>query len=225
MNRFFNPYVGSKYHKGINGKRILVIGASFYCDHNNDCEYFESCTDVIKKDSSVYNRICPHYSEQNFLLSDEPTHCVTDWNQTYQYFADYIGQLIGISDYIDIWNHLAFTNYVQFMLPANNDEYRETFLSDLSERDFDSFIETILELKPHIVVIWGCKINSRLKEQNEYLINREELNQTEYYLCHIRVPNIAHDIAIINPYHPSSSAWHTNIEKFDKYMQLVTNNK
>ena len=31
-NRFFIPFVGANYSKGIHGKRVLVVGASFYCD-------------------------------------------------------------------------------------------------------------------------------------------------------------------------------------------------
>ena len=28
---FFKPFIGTNYHKGIKGKIILVLGASFYC--------------------------------------------------------------------------------------------------------------------------------------------------------------------------------------------------
>lgn len=28
--RFFKPFVGDRYQEGINGKKILVVGASFY---------------------------------------------------------------------------------------------------------------------------------------------------------------------------------------------------
>lgn len=40
---FFNPFVGSNYHKGISGKRILVLGASFYCP-KTEYPFFISCT-------------------------------------------------------------------------------------------------------------------------------------------------------------------------------------
>ena len=48
---FFKPYRGEKYETGINGKKILVVGASFYCT-DKSCKFFTKCTDVIKKDSS-----------------------------------------------------------------------------------------------------------------------------------------------------------------------------
>ena len=30
-DRFFQPFKGSEYDKGISGKKVLVLGASFYC--------------------------------------------------------------------------------------------------------------------------------------------------------------------------------------------------
>ena len=33
-SRFFTPAKGEKYEEGINGKKILVVGASFYCNKN-----------------------------------------------------------------------------------------------------------------------------------------------------------------------------------------------
>ena len=36
-SRFFTPYVGTKYEDGINGKKLLIIGASFNCGNSSDC--------------------------------------------------------------------------------------------------------------------------------------------------------------------------------------------
>lgn len=120
-----------------------------------------------------------------------------------------------------MWSYVAFTNYVQFFLPAEPGRYRETRPSDLSERDFEAFNETLRELKPHIVVIWGCVFNSRVREQNAYLINRSELDRTEGYVCHLQVPGINHPIAVINPYHPSTPAWNSNISDFNNYFMKM----
>lgn len=66
--RFFNPYVGSNYKAGVNGKRVLIVGASFYCTGkywNEDvecaCGHFDKCTAVERKDSSRFDRRCPFY--------------------------------------------------------------------------------------------------------------------------------------------------------------------
>ena len=223
MKRFFKPYVGRNYSEGIRGKKILVLGASFYCGVH-DCPYFTKCTSTEQKDSSSYNTICPPYAESGTKLSDEPSTCIRDWTKTYQRFADYMGKFVGSDDYEEIWEQMAFTNYVQFFLPLDEGEtFRETRSSDLSERDFGACIETIKELQPNIIVVWGSVINSALKERNPYLVDLKELQETEYYVCHLDVPGVNHPIAVINPYHPSSSAWYSDMVKFDHYFNNLLN--
>ncbi len=218
-HRFFNPFVGENYYKGINGKKILVVGASFYCKHNK-CKFFSECTDDESKDSSSFDAKCPEYAVSGKLLSNEPSYCIDDTPRTYRIFATYISKLIGNDNYEEAWSFLAFTNYVQFFLPSSNNKFRETRITDISERDFHAFNETLMELKPDIVVIWGCIFNSQLKEQNEYVVDMGELDKTEWYVCHIKLPGVEHEMTLINPYHPSSSAWFSKIETFDKYFSM-----
>ena len=220
MDRFFTPFVGTNYQQGVRGKKILVLGASFYCDVIS-CSHFSMCTDTYVKDSSPCNTICPPYQKYGILLSDNPTYAIDDGNTTYQRFATWMAQYVGTEDYDTIWSHLAFTNYVQFMLPAVPGHFRDTRWSDLSERDYRAFNETIRELQPDIVIVLGSIINSRLKEQNEYLVSAAQLRETEYYICQLSVPGIAHRITLINPYHPSSSAWYGDLEKFDTYFKTL----
>lgn len=220
MKRFFTPFVGDNYQQGICNKKVLVLGASFYCNRQ-ECPFFSDCTDTEKKDSSAYNAKCPYYQKDHLFLADEPSNCVGDGTTSHNRFAKYMGTLLDETDYYKIWSHMAFTNYVQFLLPAEPDRFRETRWSDLSDRDLDAFYETLHELQPQIVVVWGNVFNSRLKEKNEHLVSLDELEQTEYYICHLNMPGIEHSIAVINPYHPSSSAWYGNLEKFDTYFKSI----
>lgn len=213
---FFEPYVGEQYQEGIGGKKILVLGASFYCDHT-ECPFFSDCTGVERKDSAPYEDRCPEYKAAGKSLRLEPSYCVEDAPVAYQRFAAYFGQWFETDDYEQVWNHLAFTNYVQFMLPGADGKFRETRLSDLSERDFKAFNEVLQALQPDIVVVWGGIINSRLKERNPYLVSLKELQETDYYVCHLNQPGVPHPIALINPYHPSSSAWYSALETFNSY--------
>lgn len=215
-HHFFEPYVGNHYKEGIHGKKILVLGASFYCNCVK-CPFFASCTSVILKDSSEFDSKCPEYKSAGKQLHLEPGYCVEDAPTTYQRFAAYMGKHLGTEDYDTVWEHLAFTNYVQFFLPATNGSFRETMWSDLSERDFAAFTEVVQQLQPDIVVVWGNVINSALKERNPYLVDMKELQETEYYVCHLDVPGVNRPVAVINPYHPSSGAWYSDQEKFDNY--------
>lgn len=215
--RFFKPFKGDKYEIGINGKKILVVGASFYCTKTN-CRFFADCTDIVKKDSSKYDSICPDYSEEKHLLSEEPWHTIGNGYRTYKVFANFISQFLNENDYREVWQHLAFTNYVQFFLPSVN-----TRKGHLSKRDFDAFIETLSELKPDIVISWGVVFLDEIRTNNPYVIDLKDLKQNEYYLCHLRgVPEVDHDIKLLSCYHPASvSHWYNDLELFSKHFQLA----
>ncbi len=219
-NQFFHPYIGSRYQSGIRGKRVLVLGASFYCNDIH-CPYFADCTNVTHKDSAKYDRICPPYLAAGKQLHNEPTYCVDDMPRTYLNFSQGLQDFLPTNDTAEVWDYLAFTNYVQFMLPAEPTNYRDTRPSDLSERDFLAFIETLEALQPDIVVIWGSVIHSCLKEQNPYLLDKQELFDTEGYVCHIQVPRVRHTIALINPYHPSSRQWYSGLDRFRHYFNQL----
>lgn len=220
VGTFFHPYIGLHYEYGIRGKRILVLGASFYCNHPT-CRFYYKCTDTERKDSSTFDAVCPFYVKQGIKLHDTPTESISEQYKAYSTFADYLKTLIPCETYQEAWDSVAFTNYVQFFLPAQEGKSRATNFSDLSYRDFNSFIELTRELRPDIVVIWGCVINSALKENNPYLDDAGELKETNWYVCHMVHPFTHERIALINSYHPSSSAWYTGIEDFDKYMRKL----
>ena len=75
---FFEPYVGNHYKEGIRGKKILVLGASFYCNRV-ECPFFASCTSVILKDSSEYDNKCPEYKPANNIVSKNRATAVSDF--------------------------------------------------------------------------------------------------------------------------------------------------
>ena len=111
---------------------------------------------------------------------------------------------------------MAFTDYLQFFSPAIT-----TYKDYLSKRDFDAFIETVIELKPDIVVAWGVVIVEEIREKNNYVFDLDKLAESEYYISHMRIPDIGHDIALLNCYHPSSRCWYQDMEKLIKYMRKV----
>mgnify|MGYP002857681724 CR=1 FL=1 len=225
--RFFKPFVGSKYAKGINGKKILVLGASFYCNKDGKegrykCRFFDECTSPVWKDSSRFDSICPAYAENGLRLSEEPSNAIAENYKTYQVFANFMRQFINDKEE-DVWQRMAFTDYVQFFLPTI-----DTKKEYLSQRDFDAFIETMVELKPHVVVAWGMAIIDEVRERNPYVTDFERLKETEWYVCHMQVPQVPHEIALVCSYHPSSvSYWYNDLDTLTKYIKAVlyTKNK
>jgi hypothetical protein len=155
-------------------------------------------------------------------LHQEPEYCIEDGVSTYLKFAIGMSKYVGTDDYEEIWSHMAFTNYVQFFLPSTNG-YRETRKSDLSERDYEAFVETLGELTPDIVIVWGCVINNRIKQDNPDMIQNGMLENSNWYVCQIAPKGLATPVTIINPYHPSMSAWYTGYDDFDKYFTQLIN--
>lgn len=213
--RFFTPFVGSQYHQGINGKRVLVLGASFYCGIK-DCKFFAECTSPSQKDSSKFDTRCPAYASTGQRLSEEPNNAITEGYRTYQVFGSFMQQFLK-DDTENVWQRMAFTDYLQFFSPTV-----ETKKEYLTRRDFEAFNETLVELQPNVVVAWGAVIMEDLRDNNPYVIDLGRLPETEWYVYHIRLPQVAHDIAVVNCYHPASmSYWYNNLDTLAKYMRMV----
>lgn len=227
--RFFEPWVPQKYEQGINGKKILVFGASYYCPKVN-CPYYKDCTSIEYKDSSKYDERCPVYMATNRSLHDEPSY-TTGETKAYSNFASLFQPYVKDED---VWEHLAFTNYVQYFLPLSTDAsgknfYGRTLQSHLSDRDFEAFIEVIQELKPDIVVFWGMVIEKPIRnpQLNKYLDGLDEcFNNTEGYICYMKdIPGVDHDVALFNCYHPSSGSWwNSSLEAAAKYLNILLKN-
>ena len=172
-SRFFNPWIGDNYWEGIGSNKfcVLVLGASVYCTHDGNhtykgekverCPHFEECTNGDNQDSSEFNDDCPFPETDSdgdaTPLEDYPIYV---WSRTMTKFEnkmeDRFGEILGGDS---IWNHIAFTEYVQYFM-----DHEDTYPSDLSERDFDAFLETLDELRPDVVVVWGDVVSDALRE-------------------------------------------------------------
>ena len=223
-SRFFNPYVGSKYEEGICKKRILVVGASFYCNKDGEkgrklCPFFNECTSPVIKDSSKFDTICPEYIGQDLKLSEEPSNAIEARYRAYQNFASFMRQYKKKKNE-DVWDRMAFTDYLQFFSPTI-DTKKEYF----SKRDFSAFYETLIELKPNIVVVWGLAVTEEIrdnKENNGYITDYDKLPETDYYVCHMQLPKVPHEISLVCCFHPSSvKYWYGDLEVLTKHMSNV----
>lgn len=205
---FFKPFIGDKYYTdGILGKKILVVGASFYC-HQTECKFYKQCTDETAKDSSRFDSVCPEYKKtEHLLLSDSPSYEL-EYGTTYVRFGIAMSNLFCESKltWKEVWDRCAFTNYIQFILP-----HWQTHMHDISDRDLEAFIEVVSECKPNIIIVWGVIIDKPIKTLATDL---EQLEKSEGYLFSINVDNRI--IPVVNSYHPASSAffYEEDIRKF-----------
>lgn len=159
---FFIPYKGNDYSNGINGKKVLVLGASFYCD--KDCKYHSDCTNPVKRGTNKYNLICPWYKENGSILSEEPDNEVTSCpnNKAYGTFGRFLKRFIEKDFVGSAWDYVSFTNYVQFMQPD-----RTTLPCYLTEQDYLAFIEVIQhhEYDPDVIIVWGKPVREELQRR------------------------------------------------------------
>lgn len=218
-SRFFQPFRGKKYNEGINHKKILVVGASFYCNKKS-CEYFAQCTSPLKKDSSPYKTICPEYVKKDMDLSNEPSYALDNNYRAYLNFGAFMQQFVE-DKHEYIWDRMAFTDYLQFFSPTV--QTKKVYLSD---RDFEAFHETLRELQPDIVFLWGLPVTEEVRDKDEhrkYITDWDKLPDTEYYVCHMNdIPGVPHEITLICTFHPSSvKYWYDDLEKLIKYFSDV----
>ena len=195
--RFFEPFVGKHYTDGINKKRILVLTSQVYCD-NESCPFFFHCTSVLLKHSHPYEKKCPRHKSTSTTLRQEPQYVIENGSRFLRQIVAYMGEFLGMVDYNAIWQNLAFTSYTQFMYPAKNGIYPKVRRTELSQEDFNAFIEVVRELHPDIVVVHGYVIRKRLMEQNSYIQSIDELAETHHYVCHLNIPGMDYPFAVIS---------------------------
>jgi len=172
-SRYFNPWIGDNYWEGIGSNKfcVLVLGASVYCTHDGKrtykgekierCPHFDECTSSDNQDSSEFNDDCPFPETDSdgdaTPLEDYPIHvCSGTMTRFSNKMENRFEEILGGDS---IWDHIAFTEYVQYFM-----NHKYTNPSDLSERDFDAFLETLDELSPDVVVVWGDVVADALRE-------------------------------------------------------------
>lgn len=164
--RFFNPWVGPNYFDGLgkNKFKILILGASLYCNMGNHCSYYGDCTSGSKKDSSPFNECC-EYPEVDSYGNATPLADYTKYvtSPTIKKFEKKMKDIFE-----PVWDYTAFTEYVQYFM-----DHKDTKPGDLTPRDFNAFLETLDELEPNIVIVWGDKV-SKVLRKSIYKIDLEE---------------------------------------------------
>lgn len=198
-NVFFKPYVGEDYLKGINNKKILVTGASHYCKEKG-CKFFKQCTSRTKKNSSKFDLSCPHSNDylSNCTIETVGYFLNGDENVSYCKFTNFmIDQMELANNTYELWNHIAFYNYVQFMLAG--DDKTDTNPSDISERDYLAFEEVVKELNPDLIIVWGTPVGKELKRRR---VNKIKVYETiKDYVFDLEISGKTY--LVINSYHPS----------------------
>ena len=202
-NIFFKPHVGTFYNEGIHGKKILVLGASFYCSISQ-CIYHKDCTNENIKDSSLFDDICPYY---DVALHNAPSE---ENGSAYSKFANSIAKSLEINQ-DRFWDFVSFTNYIQYFLP-----HWQTYLKNCSDRDAKALIEIIRSLQPDIIFVWGCVINQHI--QRSFSKDIKVIENTDGYIWNWQVDDKV--ITVINTYHPTYPSFNDN-GRLSQYVRQI----
>lgn len=148
-------YQGKLYKKGINGKKVLVVGHQCASDSKND---FSHDPDWANKYSYTQDNI----ELMNAILGGgypkEKGH--RDPNMAYKKFARLLSrnhQLeLSSEESKNIWKSLAFCNYLQ--VPSfnfNGDTVMGKDRPEYYEQALPIFQEYLYDIEPAVVIVWG----------------------------------------------------------------------
>lgn len=243
--RFFKPYKKDNYYNEglLNGKKVLILGASFYCPYNessNDfnCPKWNECTSMEIKDSSKFNEFCYYFKHKGYTenkLEDTPEDEITNYlegcdypsyDNFTQFMIEYVSKITGEQKMKNedwkmyIWERLAFTNYVQYFLPT---QWTPT-QTKRDIRNFEAFLETLDELQPDVIIIWGTKITDHFKKKYIQAFTDKLEKRNNPYFWNLSYHGKRY--ILINPYHPCNyhNQWQNNLEEFKQALDLVFKN-
>ena len=192
-NVVFNPYVGKDYErngKKFLGKRIMVVGASHYCEHytsaagcSNKCPHYGNYR--FHNDNKWYfGKKCERFTEivieryrAQFGGKGEKNWFRT-FSRFYNLFFNIESRMPNHEDRMRLLDHIVHTEYLQ---GAEGDNPKAHNMIEMTaNRNFDEFAKMVACYKPNIVFFWGpraweelcrcCDINDRASDIHSALI-------------------------------------------------------
>ncbi len=182
----FEPWVGKNYKtSGYNGKKILVIGESFYCSEE---EAVATLTTIIVEDYLAIRK--GEYRKNN-----------GGWTNTYLKFERSLkGKVTTPEESRTIWDSIAFYNYLQVPMSGARESGSPIDYKNAEK----AFFEVLNELQPDLIIVWGVgKLFNNLPEDKwtwdkPLNVDGWDINNGFYQL------NNKNQVRCIAVYHPST---------------------
>ncbi len=196
----FEPWKGKNYNtSGFNGKKILVIGESFYCSEEDAVATLT--TKIVKDYLAIRKGECRENKG--------------GWTNTYLKFErSLIGKETTPKESREIWDSIAFYNYLQVPMSGARES---GFTIDYKNAE-NAFFEVINELQPDLIIVWGVgKLFNNLPEDRwtwDKPLNVEgwDIQNGFYQLDNKK------QVRCVAVYHPSTGYqwdwWHKVISRF-----------
>ena len=142
---FFIPWIGKNYYKKeLKGKKVLVVGASHYCNHSNICIRHDkdlNCSNFYDKNKCKLG--CTHFQDcTGGKTKDYNEECI--WMKNNNYYSDehknlcgVIGEKIGDSNMIsEKLNSTTLGEICNFLDPNYENNVSYTRFTDFCTRYF-----------------------------------------------------------------------------------------
>lgn len=144
----FAPFVGENYEKGINGKKILILGESHYWGE----EIYENAYEDLKKGEYLDftdDVISAYIAYQKGEREHSP------WMNSFTKFTkEFYNWEEGKIDLVAFWQSVAFYNYVQFPITA----VRTSPTQEEFQQSEKAFYEVLEKYQPDVIIAWSWRL-------------------------------------------------------------------
>ena len=195
MERIFTPFQGNLYDqkKSFFKENVLCLGDSHY----GTAEIVSETTKEVV---------------MRYLKSEKKE----SWFPTFTKGLEaLVGQnLKGNTELIaQVFHSICFYNYVQTPMT----EAREKPTTKQYQNSADALFETLEELQPDVVVVWGARLWNNLPWDKLNYKNCEKINSYKLYSCTYTL-NSKKDVLLLRIYHPSGgfswTKWHECLKEY-----------
>ena len=208
----FKPWVGKNYDKGINGKKVLVLGESHYCSPIEK----RNCMGKICTQQNVSN--CANFTIK--VVGDYVNHYSGEkYEQTFLCFERAVANReLSQTEREEFWNSVMFYNYLQYAMDAPNQQPSATQWKMWAQSE-EAFRELLETYEPDKIIVWGQRLFNALPEWDS---TKDMLIATDGQQTPLRIYNFnSKKIPAMQVYHPSmpngkARSWHVFYEAFLK---------
>jgi hypothetical protein len=153
----FNPWEGPFYSKGLNGVKLLVVGEALYSG------------DKRFKDASRPQPGEADWTEKfvRDLAIKGPGQHRPFWTKVTKLLLNRCkGEPISTADRTELWNRIAFYNYIQWWMPSGRTKPTQGMWEEARE----PFLSVLKKLSPRLVLVLGLRLYENLPPVSTQLV-------------------------------------------------------
>lgn len=175
------------------------------------------------KDCRQYNTKCPGVIavNQTYTLEDWPNFEIENYLEdggyvAYRNFTSLIKKVSSLDSKQEIWDRIAFTIYVQHFIPQQN----TPSLNEDDSKYFEAFLETVDELQPDVIILWGVKILNHFKQDfTKKFVEDIKISENDGHYLKMNYNGKSYNI--ISAYHPSSRHWNGDLQRIEEILKGI----